>query len=59
MTTSPAIDPNGLYVYSYGLDGYVHKFQVGNGTEVTTGGWPVLTTKKAGVRKSVGPARDR
>ena len=45
-TSSPAIDPNRLYVYSYGLDGYVHKYQVGDGTEVTTGGWPQLATTK-------------
>ena len=55
MTTSPAIDPNRLYVYSYGLDGYAHKFQVGNGAEVTTGGWPVQTTKKPGVEKASAP----
>src|SRR5262249_12491581 len=36
-TSSPAIDPNRLYVYSYGLDGKVHKYQVGDGTEITTG----------------------
>jgi outer membrane protein assembly factor BamB len=45
-TSSPAIDPNRLYVYSYGLDGFVHKYGVGNGTEVTTGGWPELATLK-------------
>ncbi|HEX5865990.1 MAG TPA: PQQ-binding-like beta-propeller repeat protein [Casimicrobiaceae bacterium] len=45
-TSSPAIDPNRLYVYSYGLDGYVHKYQVGDGTEVTMGGWPQLATAK-------------
>jgi len=45
-TSSPAIDPNRLYVYSYGLDGYVHKHQVGDGAEITTGGWPQLTTTK-------------
>jgi hypothetical protein len=55
MTTSPAIDPNLLYVYSYGLDGYAHKFQVGNGTEVKTGGWPVETTTKPGVEKASAP----
>ncbi|HEV2977441.1 MAG TPA: PQQ-binding-like beta-propeller repeat protein [Casimicrobiaceae bacterium] len=55
MTTSPAIDPNRLYVYSYGLDGYAHKFQVGNGTEITTGGWPVKTTTKVGVEKASAP----
>jgi hypothetical protein len=50
-TSSPAIDPNRLYVYSYGLDGNVHKYQVGSGTEVTTGGWPVVTTKKPTTEK--------
>ncbi len=45
-TSSPAIDPNREYIYSYGLDGYVHKFAVGDGTEILTGGWPELTTLK-------------
>jgi hypothetical protein len=45
-TSSPAIDPNREYVYSYGLDGKVHKYQVGDGTEITTGGWPEVTTLK-------------
>ncbi len=45
-TSSPAIDPNRNYVYSYGLDGYVHKYAVGNGTEILSGGWPELTTLK-------------
>lgn len=45
-TSSPAIDPNRQYVYSYGLDGYVHKYQVADGTEALTGGWPELTTTK-------------
>jgi len=45
-TSSPAIDPNLKYVYSYGLDGYVHKYAVGDGTELQTGGWPELTTLK-------------
>jgi hypothetical protein len=45
-TSSPAIDPNRLYVYSYGLDGFVHKYQVGSGTEILAGGWPQLTTTK-------------
>ena len=34
-TSSPAIDPDLQYVYSYGLDGYVHKYAVGTGTEIT------------------------
>src|SRR5665213_3450003 len=45
-TSSPALDPDRNYVYSYGLDGYVHKHAVVNGAEVTTGGWPELTTLK-------------
>jgi len=50
-TSSPAIDPGRQYVYSYGVDGYVHKYQVGNGTEITTGGWPQLVTLKNNVEK--------
>jgi hypothetical protein len=50
-TSSPAIDPNGLYVYSYGLDGHVHKYQVGNGHEIIGGGWPELATLKPSVEK--------
>ena len=45
-TSSPAIDPNRQYVYTYGLDGYAHKLQVGDGTEIKTGGWPQVTTTK-------------
>ncbi len=46
-TSSPALDPNRQYVYTYGLDGAVHKHQVANGAEVTTGGWPETATLKA------------
>ncbi len=45
-TSSPAVDPNREFVYSYGLDGYVHKFSVANGEEVKSGGWPELCTLK-------------
>ncbi len=45
-TSSPAIDPNKQFVYSYGLDGYVHTYAVGDGTERTDGGWPELVTRK-------------
>jgi outer membrane protein assembly factor BamB len=53
-TSMPAIDPNRLYVYAYGLDGMVHKYQVGDGTEITTGGWPEVATLKPDVEKSSG-----
>lgn len=45
-TSSPAIDPNRLFVYSYGLDGRVHRYRVGSGVEITGGGWPQLATTK-------------
>jgi putative pyrroloquinoline-quinone binding quinoprotein len=50
-TSSPAIDPGRQYVYSYGLDGKAHKYRVGDGTEITTGGWPELATTKPSVEK--------
>jgi len=50
-TSSPALDPNRKFVYSYGLDGYVHKHRVGDGSEVTGGGWPELATTKPSSEK--------
>jgi outer membrane protein assembly factor BamB len=50
-TSLPAIDPDRRYVYSYQLDGFVHKFLVGDGTEVLAGGWPQLVTRKPEVEK--------
>lgn len=54
-TSSPAVDPNRLYVYSYGLEGRAHKYQVGDGTEITTGGWPEVATLKPDVEKCSPP----
>src|SRR3954471_12916392 len=51
-TASPAIDPGRQFVYSYGLDGRVHKHAVATGAETTTGGWPQLTTTKGFDEKS-------
>ncbi|HEX4479945.1 MAG TPA: PQQ-binding-like beta-propeller repeat protein, partial [Rudaea sp.] len=56
---SPAIDPNRQFVYAYALDGKVHKYQVGNGTEITTtcngptdfNCWPEVSTVKPGAEK--------
>ncbi|MDQ6833892.1 MAG: PQQ-binding-like beta-propeller repeat protein, partial [Chloroflexota bacterium] len=50
-TSSPAIDPNKQYVYSYGLDGYVHKYAVGDGAESNESGWPALATRKGSDEK--------
>jgi hypothetical protein len=38
--SAPAIDPNRRYIYANCSDG-IHKLQVGDGTEVKTGGWPI------------------
>ncbi len=45
-TSSPAIDPDRGCVYSYGLDGRVHKLKVGDGEEIKQDGWPELATLK-------------
>jgi uncharacterized repeat protein (TIGR01451 family) len=50
-TSSPAIDPNGQFVYAYGLDGKAHKYGVSDGAEIVTGGWPELATLKPTVEK--------
>ena len=45
-TSSPAVDPSGRYVYSYGLDGRVHKYATSSGSESVGGGWPEVATLK-------------
>ncbi len=50
-SASPAIDPSRQYVYCAGQDGKVHKYHVGNGQEVTSGGWPVTVTLKPDAEK--------
>lgn len=50
-TSSPAVDPNRGFVYSYGLEGRVHKYRVGDGLETTSGGWPQRATLKPDVEK--------
>jgi outer membrane protein assembly factor BamB len=53
-SSSPAIDRVAGYVYSFGLDGYVHKYRIADGTEVETGGpagWPQQVTLKPEVEK--------
>jgi PQQ-like domain len=50
-TSTPAVDPAREYVYAYCLDGYVHKYAIGDGREATGGGWPQLVTTKGDVEK--------
>jgi outer membrane protein assembly factor BamB len=62
-TSSPAIDPNRQFVYTYGLDGAVHKHRVEDGAEVFGDGWPQITTLKPWDEKgssalSIATARD-
>ena len=50
-TSSPAVDPKQEYVYGYSLDGYVHRYGIRDGREVTGRGWPALITLKGDVEK--------
>lgn len=45
-TSSPVLDPSGAYVYSYALDGKVHRLNPATGADVTGGGWPEVATIK-------------
>ncbi len=45
-TSSPAVDPSLNFVYSYGLDGKIHKLSVTNGAETLDANWPELVTSK-------------
>jgi hypothetical protein len=49
--SSPAVDPGRGFVYSYGLDGAVHKHDVATGAESTGSGWPEIATIKPDVEK--------
>jgi outer membrane protein assembly factor BamB len=53
-SSSPVIDPARQYVYSFGLDGYVHKYRIGDGVETLTSGpagWPQRITLKPDAEK--------
>jgi outer membrane protein assembly factor BamB len=50
-TSAPAIDPERQHVYAYGLDGKVHRYAVGDGSETLAGGWPQVVTLKPDVDK--------
>lgn len=49
--SSPAIDPSLLYVYSFGLDGKVHKYATADGTETIDASWPEVVTLKPEIEK--------
>ncbi|HEY0231783.1 MAG TPA: PQQ-binding-like beta-propeller repeat protein, partial [Dokdonella sp.] len=53
-SASPAVDPARQFVYSFGLDGYVHKYAIGSGDETLTpgpAGWPQQVTLKPDAEK--------
>jgi hypothetical protein len=51
IESSPAVDPDRQFVYSYGADGKAHKYAIGDGNEITSAGWPQTITSKPGVEK--------
>lgn len=42
--STPALDPNGQFLYSWRVDGTVRKYKVATGEEVTGNGFPVFMT---------------
>jgi hypothetical protein len=50
-TASPAVDPNGKWVYAPGLDGKLHRYNAGTGAESLSQGWPVTITLMPDVEK--------
>jgi hypothetical protein len=51
-TSSPAVDPDHHFVFAYGLDGYLHRYSIFDGSEAIGGGWPELVTLKGDVEKA-------
>jgi outer membrane protein assembly factor BamB len=43
-TSAPAIDPGRRYLYAASPDGKIHKLAIADGSEITTGSWPVAIT---------------
>jgi outer membrane protein assembly factor BamB len=52
---SPVADPERRYVYAASPDGEIHKLDVSDGSEVTSGKWPVAVTRDP-QREKIGPA---
>ncbi len=48
--SSPAIDPNLQFVYQPGADGFAHRYRVGDGSELTGGGFPAMVTSCGGTK---------
>jgi hypothetical protein len=50
-TSGPVADPGRQYVYSYGLDGALHRYALATGDETIGNGWPVLVTRMTQTEK--------
>lgn len=56
ITTSvPVADPSGKTIYVPGVDGYVHKLNASNGTEVRNRGFPLRITMMPQTEKNASP----
>lgn len=42
--STPAVDPSGNYIYAYADDGYIHKYDISTGAEITGNGFPAQVT---------------
>jgi len=51
-TGSPAIDLLCTYVYAYGMDGKIHKYNIANGSETVDAAWPQIATLKPDIEKN-------
>jgi outer membrane protein assembly factor BamB len=48
---SPVADPTRAYIYSYGLDGKLHRYSATSGAEARGGIWPVTITRMTQTEK--------
>ena len=52
--SSPVADPTGQFIFAYGLDGYLHKYQATTGDEIRGNGWPARITLMTATEKESG-----
>jgi outer membrane protein assembly factor BamB len=50
-TSSPVVDPSRGLVYSYGLDGELHRYAATTGRELRREGWPIRITRMPATEK--------
>jgi outer membrane protein assembly factor BamB len=50
-TATPVADSSGRYVFAASPDGLIHKLRVSNGSQVSSGHWPVSITRNASHEK--------